>query len=141
MSSASKASPDVKASDFDPRRPIDPSRALVPAVVRVNERRVRHGFWPKIRKVAARIPFASDVVSLWFCARDPQTPATAKGMMLAGLAYFGLPADAIPDVLAVIGYTDGAAVIAALMALVGTNVKSRHREAARAFLDQLAEEK
>lgn len=140
MSSASKVSPDVKADDFDPRTPIDPSRALVPAVVKVNEQRVRLGFWPKIRKVAARIPFASDVVSVWFCARDPATPTAAKGMMLAGLAYFVLPADAIPDVLAVIGYTDDAAVIAALLALVGSNVKVRHRAAAKALLERLAKE-
>ncbi|MET0294313.1 MAG: YkvA family protein [Phenylobacterium sp.] len=128
------------SSDFDVTRPLDPSRALVPAVIQVNERRVRTGFWPKIRKVAAKIPFASDVVSVWFCARDPETPTPAKGMMLAGLAYFILPADAIPDVLAIIGYTDDAAVIAALLALVGSNVKGRHRDAARAFLERLARE-
>ena len=140
MSTDSKASPHVNGSEFDPRRPLDPSRALVPAVVKVNEQRVRAGFWPKIRRVAARIPFASDVVSVWFCARDPETPTTAKGMMLAALAYFILPADAIPDVLAMIGYTDDAAVIAALLALVGTNVKVRHRQAARAFLERLAQD-
>jgi uncharacterized membrane protein YkvA (DUF1232 family) len=140
MSTSSKASPHVKAADFDPRRPIDPSRALVPAVVQVNEERVRQGFWPKLRKVATRIPFASDVVSVWYCARDPDTPTTAKGMMLAALAYFVLPTDAIPDVLAMIGYTDDAAVIAALMALVGSNVKIRHRMAAKAFLERIARE-
>ncbi|HEX2559603.1 YkvA family protein [Phenylobacterium sp.] len=119
---------------------MDPSRALVPAVVQVNEERVRQGFWPKLRKVATRIPFASDVVSVWYCARDPDTPTTAKGMMLAALAYFVLPTDAIPDVLAMIGYTDDAAVIAALMALVGSNVKIRHRMAAKAFLERIARE-
>ena len=138
MSTETKASPRVNSADFDPRKPIDPSRALVPAVVQVNEQRVRVGFWPKIRKVAARIPFASDLVSVWFCARDPETPTTAKGMMLAGLAYFILPMDAIPDVLAMIGYTDDAAVIAALLALVGSNVKVRHRQAAKAFLERLS---
>ncbi|MFC3080200.1 YkvA family protein [Phenylobacterium terrae] len=140
MSTGSKASPDVKAADFDPRRPIDPSRALVPAVVQVNEQRVRQGFWPKLRKVATKIPFASDLVSVWYCARDPETPTPAKGMMLAALAYFVLPADAIPDVLAMIGYTDDAAVIATLLALVGSNVKVRHRLAAKAFLERMARE-
>ena len=137
MSGQSKSTPGADRSAFDPRVPIDPSRALVPAVVRVNEQRVARGFWPKIRTAAARIPFAKDVVSLWFCARDPQTPAAAKGMMLAGLAYFVLPADAIPDVLAAIGYSDDAAVIATLMALIGANVKPKHREAAEALLEKL----
>jgi len=125
---------------FDPRSAIDPSRALVPAVVRVNERRVARGFWPKFRKVAARVPFASEALAVWFCARDPETPAAAKGMMLAGLAYFVLPADAIPDVLAAVGFTDDAAVFAAMLALVGKNLKPRHRQAAAAQLRAMARE-
>ncbi|HRD45623.1 MAG TPA: YkvA family protein [Caulobacter sp.] len=131
MSAKSKPSPDVNAV-------IDPSNALVPETVRVNEVRVEKGFWPKIRRVATRIPFAADALSVWWCARDPETPTAAKGMMLAALAYFVLPTDAIPDILAGIGFTDDAAVFAALLAVVGKNVKAKHREAARAFLDRFA---
>ena len=72
--------------DRDPR---DPEAQLVPEVVKVNEQRVAQGFWPKIRKVATRIPFAADALSVWWCARDPDTPKAAKGMMLAALALFG----------------------------------------------------
>lgn len=116
---------------------LDPKKALVPAVVRMNEARVREGFWPKLARTAARIPFARDVVSVWYCARDPATPMAAKGMMLAALAYFVLPTDAIPDVLAGVGFTDDAAVIAAVIALLRGNLKDRHREAAQAALDRL----
>lgn len=137
MSAESKASPNVNEGGFDPREALDPKRALVPAVVKVNEQRVARGFWPKIRRVAARIPFASDALSVWYCARDPATPAGAKGLMLAGLAYFVLPTDAIPDVLSVVGFTDDAAVFAALMAVVGKNVKARHKDAAKAFLARM----
>jgi uncharacterized membrane protein YkvA (DUF1232 family) len=52
-------------------------------------------------------------------------------MMMAALAYFVLPTDAIPDWIPVIGYADDAAVFAALMGVVGKNLKPRHREAAR----------
>lgn len=131
MSAESKPSPDVNPV-------IDPARALVPELVKVNERRVARGFWPKMRRVAARIPFASDALSIWWCARDPATPAAAKGMMFAALAYFVLPTDAIPDILAGIGFTDDAAVFAALLAVVGKNIKPHHRDAARAWLTKLA---
>jgi uncharacterized membrane protein YkvA (DUF1232 family) len=131
MSAKSKPSPDVNPV-------IDPSHALVPEVIKVNESRVAKGFWPKIRKVAARIPFAGDALSVWWCARDPETPAAAKGMMLAALAYFVLPTDAIPDIIAGLGFTDDAAVFAALIAVVGKNIKQKHRDAARAFLSRLA---
>jgi len=116
---------------------LDPNKALVPAVVRMNETRVRHGFWPKLARTAAKIPFARDVVSVWYCARDPATPVAAKGMMLAALAYFVLPTDAIPDVLAGIGFTDDAAVIAGVIALLRGNLKERHRDQAQAALERL----
>ena len=116
---------------------LDPNKALVPAVVRMNETRVRQGFWPKVARTAAKIPFARDVVSVWYCARDPATPVAAKGMMLAALAYFVLPTDAITDVLAGIGFTDDAAVIAGVIALLRGHLKDRHRDQARAALDRL----
>lgn len=138
MSDPKKASPYVNVN-FDPRRPIDPALALVPHVVRLNEQRVAKGFWPKIRKVAAHVPFASEALAVWFCARDDETPAVAKGMMLAALAYFVMPFDAIPDLIAGIGYTDDAAVFVAVMGLVGKNLKPRHRAAAREAVERLRE--
>ena len=137
MSGKSKASPHVNGAGFDASAAIDAKHALVPAVQKVNERRVAEGFWPKFRKVAAKIPFADDVLSVWYCARDPTTPKAAKGLMMAALAYFVLPTDAIPDILGVIGFTDDAAVFAAMLALVGKNLKPRHREAAQGFLARM----
>jgi len=136
MSGGEKASPNVNA-EFDPKAEIAPGRALVPAVMRLNEQRVEAGFWPKIRRVAAKIPFAVDALSVWYCAKDGETPLAAKGMMLAALAYFVMPADAVPDFIAFLGYTDDAAVFAALMAVVGKNLKPRHREAAKRTIETL----
>lgn len=115
---------------FDPRRALDPSRALVPATIRVNEVRVADGFWPKFRRVAAKIPFAKDLLAVWFSARDEETPLRAKGLMFAALAYFVLPTDALPDIITGLGFTDDAAVLFALMNIVGRNVKPKHRDAA-----------
>ncbi|MCY1646176.1 YkvA family protein [Caulobacter sp. SL161] len=135
MSGDAKPSPDVNVNEV-----LDPAKALVPATLRVNEEKVREGFLPKIRKVAAKIPFAADALSVWWAARDPETPVAAKGMMLAGLAYFVLPTDALPDLLPVIGFTDDAAVIAALVAILGKTLKPRHKEAAQAFLSRLSDD-
>lgn len=140
MSANPKASPHVNGDGFRAEEVIDPKRALVPAVQRVNEQRVARGFWPKIRKVAAKVPFAADALSVWYCARDPVTPTRAKAMATAALAYFVLPTDAIPDVLAGIGFTDDAAVFAALLALIGSNLKPRHRAEAKALLQRLKSE-
>ena len=120
-----------------PEDAIDPARALVPSVQKVNEVRVRAGFWPKLGRVASRIPFADQVVAVYYAARDPETPMAAKGIMLGALAYFVMPLDAIPDVLAGIGFTDDAAVITAVIATLGANVRKKHREAAEKALDRL----
>ena len=136
MSGREKASPHVKA-EFDPSIPLDPSRALTPHVMRLNEQRVARGFWPKIRKVAAHVPFASEALAVWFCARDDETPVAAKGMMFAALAYFVMPVDAIPDFIAGMGYTDDAAVFVAMLSIVGKNLKPRHRAAARAAIERM----
>jgi uncharacterized membrane protein YkvA (DUF1232 family) len=133
MSGAEKASPGVKDA-------LDPSRALVPATVRLNEQVVARGFWPKIRRVAARVPFAAEALSAWFAVQDPETPAAAKGMMLAALAYFVLPTDVIPDFIAGLGYTDDAAVLMAMLSLVGRHIQPRHREAARRAVEKIRAE-
>ena len=134
MSGRKKESPSVT---FDPEAEIAPARALVPTVMKLNEERVDRGFWPKIRRVAAKVPFAQEALSVWFCAKDEATPLAAKGMMLAALAYFVLPVDAIPDFIVGFGYTDDAAVFAALLALLGRNLKPRHKAAAQAAIDRL----
>lgn len=132
---SSKAKPSNET--MTPEAAIDPARALVPSVQRVNEMRVRAGFWPKIGRVAARIPFAKQVVSVYFAARDPETPVAAKGIMMGALAYFVMPFDAIPDVLAGIGFTDDAAVITAVIATLSANIRKRHQDAAQKTLERL----
>ena len=127
----------AKAKPADPADAIDPKKALVPSVVKINEMRVTKGFWPKIQRTAARIPFADQALAAWYAARDPQTPMAAKGMIFAGLAYFVMPVDAIPDIFAGIGYTDDAAVIAALLATLGANIKRRHRDQAEEAVQRL----
>ena len=127
----------AKAKPASPTEAIDPEKALVPTVQRVNEMRVRKGFWPKLRSTASRIPFAGQALAAWYATQDPQTPMAAKGVMLGALAYFVMPVDAIPDIFAGIGFTDDAAVIAALVATLGANIKRRHRDQASDTLERL----
>jgi uncharacterized membrane protein YkvA (DUF1232 family) len=127
----------TRSQPVTPEDVLDPAKALVPAVQKVNELRVKRGFWPKIVRTAARIPFADQALSVYYAARDPQTPAAAKGMMLGALAYFVMPIDAIPDIFAGIGFTDDAAVFAALIATLGANIKRRHRDQAAQAVEKL----
>ena len=106
----------------------------LPGVVARDERIVREGFWRKVRRLAGRVPFASDLVAAYYCAIDSRTPLRARATLFGALAYFVLPADAVPDIIAVLGYTDDAAVLAAAIATAGAHITVSHREAARRAL-------
>jgi len=130
----------AKTNGVSPDDAINPEKALVPAVQKVNEMRVRKGFWPKMRRTAARIPFAGQALAAWYATQDPKTPLAAKGLILGALAYFVMPVDAIPDVFVGIGFTDDAAVIAAVLATLGAHLKPRHHDQAAQALKRLRED-
>jgi uncharacterized membrane protein YkvA (DUF1232 family) len=98
--------------------------------------RVRRKFWATFRKAVRYIPFAEDLVAAYYCALDPATPHRVRAVLLAALAYFILPFDSIPDLLAGIGFSDDVTVLVATIALVRAHITPAHRKAAR---DMLAE--
>jgi uncharacterized membrane protein YkvA (DUF1232 family) len=102
-----------------------------------DEQEVRREFWRKLRRLAAQLPFAEDLIAAHYCAFDRQTPLKVKAVLVGALAYFVLPTDVIPDVLPVIGYTDDAAVLAAAIKLVASHITPEHREAARRMLARM----
>jgi uncharacterized membrane protein YkvA (DUF1232 family) len=103
--------------------------------------RVDDGFWPKVRRVARRIPFLDELLAAYYCAIDPKTPLQAKAVLMGALAYFILPVDVIPDFIAGFGFTDDAAVLYAAIRSVARHIEPRHRERARAALNRaLAEQ-
>jgi uncharacterized membrane protein YkvA (DUF1232 family) len=95
---------------------------------------VRKNFWCKLKRVAAKIPFAEDLLAAYYCAFDRQTPRHVQVALIGALAYFILPFDFVPDFLPVLGFTDDAAVLATAIRLVATSIREEHREAARAAL-------
>ncbi|KSV85119.1 MULTISPECIES: YkvA family protein [unclassified Sinorhizobium] len=52
-----------------------------------------------------------DVVALWFAARDPRTPLSAKFVAGAVAAYALSPVDLIPDFIPVLGYLDDLVIV------------------------------
>ena|SRR6478736_6440852 len=102
----------------------------------VQENDIREKFWRTAKKAAAQVPFMDEVVAGYYCAMDKETPLKAKGILLAALAYFVLPADAVPDIFFGIGFTDDFAVLAAALASVRAHIKPAHRLAAREALEK-----
>jgi uncharacterized membrane protein YkvA (DUF1232 family) len=96
-----------------------------------DEGEVREKFWRTAKKAARHIPFMEEVVAAYYCAMDKNTPARAKGILLAALAYFVLPFDVIPDFILGIGFTDDIAVLTAAITAVSAHITPAHRLAAR----------
>ena len=94
---------------------------------------VRQGFWRKLRQAMGRIPFAEDAVAAFYCATDPSTPTYVRAVLIGALAYFIMPMDVIPDMIAGLGFTDDASVLLAALSAVGGHLKPRHRAQAQAF--------
>ena len=94
-------------------------------------RRVKQGFWRTLKRAVRQIPFAESVVAAYYCAMDPQTPTRVRGVLLAALAYFVVPIDAVPDFLAGIGFTDDASILLLAIATVSTHITAAHRAAAK----------
>ena len=99
-----------------------------------NRQRVESGFWPKVRRSLGKVPFVEDAVAAYYCAMDRETPTYVKATLMTALAYFVVPTDLLPDVVAAFGYTDDATVLALAVNAVAPHVKERHRQSAREFL-------
>ena len=115
-------------------------RIQLPMVIARNEQRVRSGFWPKLAKVLARVPFAEDVVAAFYCATDSRTPMRVKAILFAALGYFVLPIDTIPDVLLGVGFTDDLTVLVTAMALIRTHMLPEHYDRAQRIVRRLRED-
>jgi uncharacterized membrane protein YkvA (DUF1232 family) len=100
-------------------------------------KRVRSRFWATLRKAARAIPFSEELVAAYYCALDPATPHRVRGVLLAALAYFVLPFDAVPDIIAGAGFADDVTILIAAISAVRAHITPRHRQAAK---DALADD-
>jgi uncharacterized membrane protein YkvA (DUF1232 family) len=96
---------------------------------------VEEHFWPKFRRAVGRLPFAEDLLTAYYAATDPVTPARVRMTLFAALAYFVVPTDLIPDVIVGLGYTDDAAVLVAAMRTLAGHIRPQHRQHARQTLE------
>ena len=99
-----------------------------------DQARVAGGFWPKLKRVARRVPFVDELLAAYYCTIDPKTPLQAKAILMGALAYFVLPIDVIPDFIVGFGYTDDAAVLYAAIRSVSRYITDDQRARAKETL-------
>lgn len=95
-------------------------------------------FWDKLLSYALKIgaKLVQQALVLYYALQDPEVPTWAKASIIGALGYLISPIDLIPDVIPVVGYSDDASVIAAVLILIKSYVKDEHHQRAK---EKLAE--
>ena len=90
-------------------------------------------FWKKVAAFAVRAgkKLIYRALLLYYCLIDPRTPSWVKAPIVGALAYFIFPADAIPDALPLVGFSDDLAVLGAAVAYVATHINPEHKQKAK----------
>lgn len=114
--------------------------AYDPVKLRRDRAKVERKFWDKLRKYIRHLPFVGDLIAAYYCAMDAATPLHVKAVLFGALAYFIMPIDLVPDVIAWVGFTDDAAVLYAALRTIAPHIKDRHRAQAKVAIDRLAGE-
>jgi uncharacterized membrane protein YkvA (DUF1232 family) len=91
------------------------------------------GFWEKLQQFAKQAGqnVVEKALTLYYAAQRPETPLWAKAVIYSSLAYFVLPADALPDFTPIVGYSDDLSAIAGAMAAVAMSITPEVKAAAR----------
>lgn len=95
-------------------------------------------FWGKVKGFAktAGESVLEPALKMYYAASDADTPIWAKTVIYGALGYFISPADAIPDVIPVAGYSDDLGVLCAALAATAANIKDEHVRKAKETLRQ-----
>jgi uncharacterized membrane protein YkvA (DUF1232 family) len=86
-------------------------------------------FWNKLKKAALTTgrKLLLTALTLFYCLKDKDTPTWAKGVIIGALGYLVLPADAIPDIIPGIGYSDDWGALVAALGTVAAYIKDEHK--------------
>jgi uncharacterized membrane protein YkvA (DUF1232 family) len=106
----------------------------VPVPRGYDRERIEANFWPKFKRAVLSVPGLADVLALYYYMNSDRAPMQHKVSILATLAYFIMPLDAIPDFLGAMGYTDDVAVALGLIKFIGSDIMRPYRIYARRWL-------
>jgi uncharacterized membrane protein YkvA (DUF1232 family) len=95
--------------------------------------------WRTLKKVAVsagRQTLLSALI-LFYCLKDRDTPAWARGVIVGALGYLILPTDLVPDMIPGAGYSDDWGAIVVALGTVAAYIKDEHKAKARAQVERL----
>lgn len=96
-------------------------------------------FWDKIKGVAIKAGYEliRNALLLYYAMQSPDMPIKDKAIIMAVLGYFILPTDLIPDMIAVLGFTDDATALIWALKTVKKNITPEIEEQAKQKCESL----
>ena len=96
------------------------------------------GFWDKVKGVAKKAgkEVIYNALKLYYALQSENVSAKEKGMIVGALGYFIFPIDIIPDAIPLVGYTDDAALLLAVLSLLKESINEDVKKKAK---DKLSE--
>jgi uncharacterized membrane protein YkvA (DUF1232 family) len=92
-------------------------------VYQKQEAYVRENLEDKMRSFRRGVRFTKHIFALFRYMVDENIPWYKKTIVVAALAYFIMPVDAVPDLIPIIGYMDDFGVIAAVLGFLGREIQ------------------
>ncbi|EKO3836263.1 DUF1232 domain-containing protein [Vibrio harveyi] len=98
-------------------------------------------FWRKMKNSVKKAGEEIAVMGIksWLAMADSNTSVRHKAILGGALAYFVLPTDMVPDVLAGVGFTDDMAALTLAANSVGNAITDEHEEQAREKLSSMSD--
>ncbi|EKO3784412.1 DUF1232 domain-containing protein [Vibrio harveyi] len=98
-------------------------------------------FWRKMKNSVKKAGEEIAVMGIksWLAMADSNTSVRHKAILGGALAYFVLPTDMVPDVLAGVGFTDDMAALTLAANSVGNAITDEHEEQAREKLSLMSD--
>jgi uncharacterized membrane protein YkvA (DUF1232 family) len=108
---------------------LDPQSEIESSQIHYSEEK----FWNKLLKYSKKAGETTVYTSLllYFTAKNPAVPKSAKLTIMGALGYLIFPADIIPDFIPVIGLADDASVIAFALYQVISHIDEPTRQRAQ----------
>ncbi|HHX8537324.1 TPA: YkvA family protein [Vibrio alginolyticus] len=98
-------------------------------------------FWRKMKNSVKKAGEDIAVMGIksWLAMTDSNTSVRHKAILGGALAYFVLPTDMVPDVLAGVGFTDDMAALTLAANSVGNAITKEHEAQAREKLNSMSD--
>ena len=91
------------------------------------------GFWDKVKGVAKKAgkEVIYNALKLYYALQSENISAKEKAMIVGALGYFIFPIDIIPDAIPLVGYTDDAALLLAVLSLLKESINEDVKKKAK----------